>query len=133
MRLLILDVETTPSVCYTWGLWNVTLGINMVKEPGTTLCYAAKWYGEKEVMFSWDIRDIWSLLDEADAVIHFNGKSFDVPTIQRDFLLAGLLPPSPYKQIDLRQVCKSQFRFLSGKLDSNMVSPNSASLNSGNA
>jgi DNA polymerase III epsilon subunit-like protein len=57
------------------------------------------------------------LLDEADAVIHFNGKRFDIPTLNKDFLLNGIRPPAPYKHIDLLTTVRTQFRFTSNKLD----------------
>lgn len=57
------------------------------------------------------------LLDEADAVVHFNGTRFDIPTLNKEFLLHGLLPPRPYKQIDLLTIVRRKFRFPSNKLN----------------
>jgi hypothetical protein len=42
---------------------------------------------------------------------------FDIPHLQQEFLLAGLGPPSPYKQIDLCRVVKRRFSFPSNKLE----------------
>lgn len=63
------------------------------------------------------IRTIHKLLNDADAVVHFNGKKFDIPTLNREFLLAGLTPPAPFKQIDLLQTCRRKFKFASNRLD----------------
>ncbi len=63
------------------------------------------------------LKGIHSLLDQADAVVHYNGKKFDIPTLNKEFLLYGFLPPAPYKQIDLLSVARTQFRFPSNKLD----------------
>jgi DNA polymerase elongation subunit (family B) len=86
------------------------------------LSFAAKWHGTKRIFFEDERSDmltpLWDLLDQADAVVHYNGKSFDIPHINREFLLAGMGPPSPYAQIDLYHTVRSQFRFLSNKLDS---------------
>lgn len=60
---------------------------------------------------------IFKLLNEADAVVHYNGTKFDIPTLNKEFLLYGMTPPAPYKQIDLLKVARSQFRFPSNKLD----------------
>jgi hypothetical protein len=49
-------------------------------------------------------------------VVHYNGVKFDIPHLNREFLLAGLTPPSPYKQVDLCNVVKKRFRFVSNKL-----------------
>jgi hypothetical protein len=57
------------------------------------------------------------MLNEADAVIHYNGTRFDMPTLNKEFLLFGMPPPTPYKQIDLLKVARNQFRFPSNKLD----------------
>lgn len=89
------------------------------------LCFAAKWTDRKTIIFASEHHDgademldtLWGLLDEADAVIHYFGTSFDIPHINREFLLAGMPPPSPYSQVDLCKTIRSQFKFLSGKLD----------------
>jgi hypothetical protein len=60
---------------------------------------------------------IHKLLTEADVVVHYNGTKFDIPTLNKEFLLLGLTPPSPYKQIDLLKVARNQFKFPSNKLD----------------
>ncbi|NIV35232.1 MAG: hypothetical protein GWN58_38990, partial [Anaerolineae bacterium] len=56
-------------------------------------------------LLEWDMEGMlegaWELLDEADAVVHYNGKKFDIPTLNREFVKYGFTPPSPYKQIDL--------------------------------
>lgn len=119
MRILTIDIETLPLTVYSWGLWDQNIPINMIKEPGSVICFAAKWYGEKKVMFfkSEDVvQAAWELLDQADAVIHFNGKKFDVPHLNTEFFLAGYGPPSPFKQIDLCNVVKRRFKFPSNKL-----------------
>jgi uncharacterized protein YprB with RNaseH-like and TPR domain/rubredoxin len=94
-------------------------------ESGYTLCWAAKWLGEEEMYSSSRqtnteedmLVGIHSLLNEADAVVHFNGKRFDIPTLNKDFLENNFAPPSPYKQIDLWQTVKTEFRFPSNKLE----------------
>jgi hypothetical protein len=80
------------------------------------------WEGEREVQFNesthkdW-LKDIHALLEEADAVVHYNGTKFDMPILNREFVLAGLPPPSHYHQIDLLKTVRRQFKFESNKLD----------------
>lgn len=89
------------------------------------MCWAAKWLGEDKVHFDSVYKrttkqmldGIHALLDEADAVIHYNGAKFDIPTLNKEFLLHGYTPPSPVKQIDLLKVARNQFKFPSNKLD----------------
>jgi len=52
MKVLMLDIETSPHKAYVWGLWNVNIALNQIEEPGSTLCWAAKWLGDKPLMFA---------------------------------------------------------------------------------
>ena len=89
------------------------------------MCWSAKWYGEKQIFFDSIhksttrkmISSIHKMMDEADAIVHYNGSKFDIPTLNKEFLLLSLPPPSPSKQIDLLSTARRQFRFPSNKLD----------------
>lgn len=124
MRVLMLDIETTPDVDYSWGIWNVNIGINQIKELGGPVCFSAKWYGQDEIEFYSEWQDgelrmaleAWRLLDEADVVVHFYGSRFDIPHLNTLFLTNGFPPPSPFKQIDLKMAVGKQFKFTSNKL-----------------
>lgn len=124
MRILALDIETRPALVYTWKLYEPIIGVDQIVDPGGMFCFAAKWVGDRKIEFRSDFVDghepmlkrIWELLDAADAVLHFNGESFDVPHIQREFMEAGMPPPSPFKQIDLLKTVRRKARFLSNKL-----------------
>jgi predicted RNA-binding Zn-ribbon protein involved in translation (DUF1610 family) len=124
-KILLLDIETAPNIAYVWGLWKQNINPEFIAANGYVLCWTAKWLGSKEVMFK-RIRKgkeasllgpIHKLLDQAHAVIHYNGKKFDIPTLNKEFLTHGMSPPSPYKQVDLLQTMWSTFRFPSNKLD----------------
>lgn len=122
MKLLEFDCETAPNLVYAWGLWDQNIAINRVVEPGYTLCFAARWRGEKEIIFR-SCRDddmlttAHALFDQADAVIHYNGVKFDMPVMNREFLMNKMMPPAPYKNIDLYRVVRQKFKFESNKLD----------------
>ena len=120
----MLDIETAPHLAAVWGLYDQNVATNQIIKPGYTLCWAAKWYGEDEILFSSIlngpkkmIRTVHELLEDADAVCHYNGTKFDIPTLNKEFLLIGLKPPSPAMQIDLLRVARSRFRLASNKLD----------------
>lgn len=125
MKVLLLDIETAPHKVYSWGLWNQDINPDNVIEQGYTLCWAAKWYGKRGVMFDSVhkskrkdmIRGIYDLLCEADAVIHYNGTKFDIPTLNHEFLYDRLDPPSSYSEIDLLKTARQRFRLPSNKLD----------------
>lgn len=96
-----------------------------IVEPKSMLCFAAKWVGEPRVFFhsTWGdgrakmIGRVWQLLDEADAVLHYNGTSFDVPHINTEIAQHGCVPPSPFKQIDLYRTATRHFGLMSYRLD----------------
>jgi DNA polymerase elongation subunit (family B) len=125
LRLLTIDIETRPNLVYVWGLWDQNVAINQIADSTEMVCWSAKWTDQTKIHFRSTyhdgkekmVRDLWALLDEADAVIHFNGRRFDVPHINREFLEKGMDPPSPYKQVDLFQAVKRRFRFPSNKLE----------------
>ena len=125
MKILLLDTETSPNTAFVWGLFNENIPLARLIDTSEVLCWSAKWYGEKEIMFAsvFDstrkqlLKRIHTLLAEADVVITYNGARFDIPVLNKEFFLAGMVPPAPYKQLDLYQVVKRQFRFASNKLD----------------
>lgn len=124
MRTLLVDIETAPNKAYVWGLWDQNIGLNQLETSSHILCWSAKWLGESEITYSGInhvspkrmLGRIHKLLDEADVVVHYNGIKFDIPTLNKEFIKHGFKPPSPYKQVDLLQVCKRSFRFESNKL-----------------
>ena len=125
MKILLLDIETAPNNVFTWGLWDQNIATNQVKETSYVLCWAAKWYGERNIMFDSVKKSsakkmlyaMHRLLDEADIVVHYNGLKFDVPTLNKEFIVLGYAPPAPYKQVDCLKEVKRMFRFQSNKLD----------------
>lgn len=125
MRILSIDIETTPNLAHVWGLWDQNIGLNQLLAQTEMLCFAAKFLDQPKMYFARQYPDdklemvqlAHRLLDEADVVMHFNGKRFDVRHLNREFVQAGMRPPSPFKQIDLLNASKKQFAFPSNKLD----------------
>src|SRR5450759_3278074 len=82
-RLLTLDLETSPNIAHVWGLWKNNVSLNQLIQSTNVISFAAKWHGDKRVLFRSDhhdghevmIQKAHGLLGEADAVIHYNGKS----------------------------------------------------------
>lgn len=126
MRILLLDIETRPIMAYVWGIWKQNVGLNQIVEDWSILTYAARFLGEDYTYYDTAkgkkddkgcLQTLWTLLDEADVVIAHNGERFDVPKVNARFLEYGMLPPSPYKQIDTLKVAKRNFRLTSNRLD----------------
>lgn len=124
MRKLIIDVEMSPAVAYIWDLRTRYVPPDNIKEQKHLLCFAAAWHQSGEVLFysEWEqgrlgmARALVSLLDEADTVIGYNSRRFDVPAINTEILLAGLDPPSPFQQVDLYLAVRNRFKFMSSSL-----------------
>ena len=124
IKTLLLDIEAAPTIGYLWSLRSDYIPAEHIVEPGYTLCWSAKWHGKPGIMFDSIHRSgarrftraIHNLLGEADAVISYNGRRYDLPTLQKDFLLQRFSPPAPYSQIDLYQTAK-KFNFISRKLN----------------
>ena len=128
MKILAWDIETGPNLAYVWGLWQQNVALNQIEDRGEVLSFAARWIDspKNSIMFEYAATDAsktlmleaaWALLDEADALVSWNGKGFDTKHINREFLLAGMGPPSPAKEIDLMLIAKKKFRFVSNKLE----------------
>lgn len=124
MRILFLDLETSPNLAHVWGLWNQNVGLNQLVSSTEVICFGARWHGQKRVIFKSVhhhgkkemLKELHRLMDEADVLVGWNSASFDHKHIRREFLEAGMLPPSPAKDVDLMRVAKKQFRFPSNKL-----------------
>lgn len=124
-KILTIDIETSPNVAYVWGLWDQNVSLSQLREASRMISFAAKWYGEKKVSFYSEhhngrkemVQAAWDMINEADIVISYNGISFDMKHLNREFITFGLTPPSPHKNVDLLRVVRSEFKFPSNKLD----------------
>jgi len=127
-RILTLDLETSPMKVDVWKLWGEQhIGLNQIHEVSRVICFAAKWHHQKKPIFYSDHHDghdvmvqaAWDLLNEADVVIGWNHRAFDIKHLQREFVLASppLPPAQVWKDIDLLTVTRQRFKFASNKLD----------------
>lgn len=136
MKLLTVDIESAPSLAHVWQLWGQQhIGLNQLMEASHLLCAAWKWYGEDAVRFtlgqnyykfanllepsehSYYMGPLFDAVNEADAIITYNGKKYDMPKLNSAFIEHDYDPPAPYQQIDLYQVVRKVFGWPSNKLD----------------
>jgi DNA polymerase elongation subunit (family B) len=125
MQTLVIDLETSPLLAWTWSLKDLHVGLNQIVQSSRVICASWAWDdGPVEFGAEWLVTDraafieeLWGVLNRADVVVHFNGRRFDVPHCQREFIQLGLTPPSPYAQVDLYTVVKGQFSFPSNRLE----------------
>lgn len=124
MKILTFDIETSPHLSFHWRRWQENIPKQNTIAESATICWAAKWYGEKKIigMADWIdgheamIQGIWDLLDEADVVIGFNSNKFDIKKVNAEFLRYGMAAPSPYQKIDLLLQTRKHFSFSSNRL-----------------
>ncbi len=120
----VYDLECSPNLCWTFGLWDQNIGINQIVESQDILTFAAHKIGTKkiETHAAWDnydamINRLHEVMCDADYLVGYNNLSYDDKMSRAAFVKAGLQPPSPHRAIDLMRVVKKNFRFPSNKLD----------------
>jgi len=122
-KVLCIDVEWKPALAYVWKMWDENISPDQLVDEGGLLCFCAHWYGSKEYMFfsDWEhgiggmAQAALDLLNEAEAVVTYNGDKYDIPKLRGTIVLAGLPPPGPITSIDLIKVVK-KFGFVMNRL-----------------
>lgn len=113
-KILYIDIEWAPAKAYVWRMWDENISPDQLIDPGGMLCFCAHWEGSKEYLFfsEWDdgregmAVAAKKLLEEADAVVTYNGDKYDLPKINGEIMLAGLSPPPPVTSIDVIKAVK---------------------------
>lgn len=137
-NILVLDIETAPILGYVWQMFENNLSPNQIENDWHILSYSAKWYtdasGEtfgphNKIMYKDQrnakdvsddralLKEVWNLMNEADIILTQNGIAFDTKKLHARFVLNGMRPPSPYRNIDTRVIAKKHFGFTSNKLE----------------
>lgn len=124
-RVLVLDLETSPHLAWSFATWQTTINPDMIVQPSRVLCVGWAWAdgGPVKLAAEWDagghagmIATAWELLNEASVVVGWNSPGFDEKHIAREFITAGYGPPSPYQSIDLLRTVRQRFKFPSNRL-----------------
>ncbi|HEX2515670.1 MAG TPA: ribonuclease H-like domain-containing protein, partial [Chloroflexota bacterium] len=91
-RTLFLDTETTGLAGGT-GTYAFLIGLGRFQEHGSpgAPCFVLeqgimRTYGEERAMLSW----VAGLLEEAEVLVTFNGRGFDLPLLQTRFLMSRM-------------------------------------------
>lgn len=122
-RILFIDLETSPNIVYTWGVYEQN-ALKVIKPRGI-ICAAYQWLGEKTKVISLKetktekklVKFLHGLLDKADVVVGQNSDAFDIRRMNTAFIKHRLTPPSPYKTVDTLKIARKNFGFNSNKLD----------------
>lgn len=125
-RVLLIDIETSPNLAWTFELKRAYIGIESIVEPSRMLMFAACWLDKPDQVMSYTewqhghegmLAAAYQLLAQADVVIHYNGEKFDEPKMNQEFAQLGWAPPAPFQRIDLWRTISKRFYLPSQKLD----------------
>ena len=113
-KILHIDIEWKPATAYVWKMWDENISPDQLIDEGGLLCFCAHWHGSKQFLFYSEWNDgqlgmaqaALDLLNEADAVVTYNGDKYDLPKLRGSIILAGLNPPAPPSSIDLIKTVK---------------------------
>jgi len=127
-KILLLDIETSPLIVYTFDLFDQNIGLNQIIRDWYVMSWSAKWLGSPsdQIMYA-DCKDnigddkgllsqIWQLMDEADIIVGQNSKRFDEKKLMARFIINGFPPPSSFRSVDTLEVAKRVAKFTSNKL-----------------
>lgn len=128
-RILVFDIETSPNLVYTFGLFNQNIGLDKVIKETGLLSLSWKFLGDPQTYYKsipitqedkWDDREIcefaYKLLSSVDAVIGHNICKFDLPVLRGRFYHHGLPPLKPLHELDTLTMSRHAGKHLSRKL-----------------
>ena len=129
-KILIFDIETAPMKAFVWKRYKENISLEQTISESFMLCWSAKWlYDEKvlgdcltpiEAREEKDLRivkSLYDLINQADIIVAYNGRNFDIPYMNQRFLVYGFPPYVPTHIVDPYETAKSVFRFSSNKMD----------------
>ncbi|QPI18303.1 exonuclease [Pectobacterium phage POP15] len=132
-KVFLGDVETSPSVAYSFGRFKQFIAPKQVIMEPYMLTFAGKWLHNPSIFsrkltdyadeFARDhrsdrklIEDLWQVLDECDIFVAHNAR-FDRGWANQRFAYYGMQPPSPYIVIDTLAALKESFSLPSNALE----------------
>lgn len=123
-KILLYDLETTPSLGYTWGKFEQNV-LKFVKHR-ELLSVAYKWVGEDSIHCvtregKKDDKElaivVRNLFNEADIVIAHNGNKFDKKVAKTRMIAHNLKPVKQVVQVDTCAAARTYFDFNGNSLN----------------
>jgi uncharacterized protein YprB with RNaseH-like and TPR domain len=133
-RILYFDIETSPNLCFTWGLGKQYVGYENIHKERQVTVVCWKWSDETQVRslsFNLDKHDLSrqddnadkellkifsAVYQRADLAVGHNGIKFDIATIRARLVKHGLPDIAPIV-VDDTYLASKGIRFNSHKLD----------------
>ena len=129
-KILIFDIESSPSISYTFGRFKTNVNWDQVEQEPIMLTWSAKFLYSADVMSDKItpeealraddkriVTRLHKLMSESDIVIAHYGDRFDIPLLNARAILNGLPPYNTVNSIDTKKVASATFKFPSNKLD----------------
>lgn len=129
-KILIFDIETAPMAAFVWKRYKENVSLDQTISESFMLCWSAKWLYSEEVLGDCltpeearteddkrIVNSLYNLVTEADILVAYNGRNFDIPYMNQRFLHWMLPPYVPSHIVDPYETAKSVFRFSSNKMD----------------
>lgn len=129
-KILIFDIETAPMQAYVWKRYKENVSLEQTISESFMLCWSAKWLYSEEILGdcltsaeataeddSRVVKSLYDLINQADIIVAYNGRNFDIPYMNQRFLVYGFNPYVPVHIVDPYETAKSVFRFSSNKMD----------------
>lgn len=144
VKTLTFDIESMANLVWSWQTRGKDWSAIDTELKWYPLGVGVKWEGEDPVYLSLDkqkgykpvitrhkdgsfkvrkpnvkplMKEVWEYLDEADVVVGFNSKAFDIKKLQDYFLALGMKPFSPVQHVDVMQEKKKLTSSNSNTLD----------------
>lgn len=128
-KILTFDIETIPLQTYNWSLFDEPRSLDRLVQDWAVFSAAAKWLGERKVMYSdtqekphyaddYDLM-VWlrDLLDEADIVVGQNVQKFDMRKVRARMIHHRLRPFREPAVVDTMLMAKEVAAFTSNRLE----------------
>lgn len=133
-KILFWDIETTHNIVATFPVFKANINYKCVIQDWYIISAAWKWMGKKTIhnvtildnpkRFKRDysddyhvVKELHTILMEADAIIGHNGDAFDIKKFNTRAIFHGLSPLPDIIQIDTLKMARSKFKFTFNKLD----------------
>lgn len=134
MRILLYDIENTPIVAATFGLFDQNISYPWVLREWNLISVAYKWIDKKQIhsisllddpkRFAKNpaddyfvVKKLHSIISQADVIVAHNGNNFDWKKFMARVVFHGLPPIKQPKMVDTLKDAR-KFKFTSNKLDS---------------
>ena len=128
MKILFLDLETSPNIVWSWGVHRKTpLSHNNILKERQIICACWKWAGERKVhSIHWGLKEqndyevvkkLGEVVREADLIVGHNSDKFDLGWLRGRTLYHGLPPLSEGSTEDTYKLARKTLYLNSYRLD----------------